>query len=136
LRIAYAIYRERHEKLKTFSKDRFFCILSIFFSLVIFSLVFICPGAEAAEPRSSVFSALGASLHLTVSKDAGQAKHVSSVDPQRAYSAEYMSTPHVRVSLSDTMKLFFNLRPITKDYYEGRNDLNRACTTLGLDILF
>jgi hypothetical protein len=122
--------------LKTLSKGFFFCGLWIFFTLVVFPLVFVCPRAEAAESGSGVFSALGASLNMTVSKDTGQTKNPSSMDPQRAYSAEYMSTPHMRVSLSDRLKLFFNLRPITKDYYEGRNDLDRACTTLGLDILF
>ena len=122
--------------MKKFSRSLFFFRLSVLISLVVISLVFICPRAEAAEPGSGVFNSFESGLYMTVSNDAGQVKSVSSMDPQRAYSAGYMSTPHVRVSLSDTMKLFFNLRPIMKDYYEGRHDFNRVCTTLGLDILF
>jgi hypothetical protein len=117
-------------------RSRLIFRLSVLLSFVVIVLVFICPRAEATEAGKGLFTALGSSLSMTVGKDAGQKASVSSMDPQRAYSAELMSTPHVRVSLSDTLKLFFNLRPITKDYYEGRNEVNRVCTTLGMDILF
>jgi hypothetical protein len=123
--------------VSTFSITRLFFRVTLCFSLAVVFSIFIGYRAEAAEAGNDLFNALRASLNLTVSKDAGQTKEVKRVDPQRVYSAELISTPHVRVSLSDTMKLFLNLRPIMKDYYyDGRNNLNRACTTLGLDILF
>jgi len=120
----------------TFSITRpFFKVTFCFFLAVLFS-VFIGYRAEAAETGNDLFSALGSNLNLTVNKDSDQTKDLKSTDPQRLYSAQLMSTPHVRVSLSDTLKLFLNLRPIMKEYYDGRSNLDRACTTLGLDILF
>ena len=119
-----------------FSIIRLFFKVTLCFSIAVVFSIFIGYHAEAAEPGNDLFNALGSGLNLTVSKDAGQTKDVRSIDPQMVYSAQLLSTPHMRVSLSDTLKLFFNLRPIMKDYYDGRNALNRACTTLGLDILF
>jgi len=124
------------KKLNIFFRSRLIFRLSVLFTLVLICLVFIGPRAEAAEPGSSLFSALESSLNLTVSKQVAQTKEISSVEPQKVYSEEISSTPHVRVSLSDTMKLFFNIQPTSKDYYDKRNNINRACTMLGLDILF
>jgi hypothetical protein len=123
-------------KLIKFLRSCYVFRLSVFFSLVVISLLFITSYAEGAESGNGLFRALDPSLHITVGKGAGQTNSVGSVDPQKAYSEELIATPHMRVSLTDTLKLFLNLRPITKDYYEGRHDLNRVCTTLGLDILF
>jgi hypothetical protein len=123
--------------VQTSSTSRIICRVTLCLSLLVVFSIFIGYRAEAAEPGNEVYNVLGSGLNMTVSKDAGQTKDVKRADPQRVYSAELISTPHVRVSLSDTMKLFLNLRPIMKDYYyDGRNNLNRACTMLGLDILF
>lgn len=124
------------KKLDIFFRSRLIFRLSVLFTLVVICLVFNGPRAEAAEPGSTLFSALESSLNLTVSKQVAQTKEISSVEPQKVYSEEISSTPHVRVSLSDTMKLFFNIQPTSKDYYDKRNNINRACTMLGLDILF
>ncbi len=124
------------KKLYIFFRSRLIFRLSVFFSLVVICLVFIVPRAEAAEPGSAFLTSLESSLHLTVSKRVEQTKEISSVEPQKVYSEEITSMPHVRVSLSDTMKLFFNMKPTSKDYYDKRNNINGACTMLGLDILF
>ena len=121
--------------MKTFAISRFFSRLSIFSSFVLIFLVFMGSRAEAAEPGSGLLEALESSLHLTVSRQVEQTKNIS-VEPQKVYSEEITSTPHVRLSLSDTMKLFFNVQPASKDYYDQRNNINKACTMLGLDILF
>jgi hypothetical protein len=121
--------------METFLRNHFVLRRSVLFSLVVICLVFIIHHAEAADPGNGLFKELTSSLHLTVSRQVEQTKDIS-VEPQKVYSEEITSTPHVRVSLSDTMKLFFNMQPTSKDYYDKRNNINRACTMLGLDILF
>jgi hypothetical protein len=113
------------------------CALSrtVLLSLVVISLLFITSYAEGAEPASNLFKALESSLHVTVSKQVDRSKDIS-MEPQKVYSEETISTPHVRVSLSDTMKLFLDRQPASKDYYDVRNNINGSCTMLGLDILF
>lgn len=121
--------------MKTFSRGYFFFSLPIIFSFLFVSLVLITPRAEASGADEALFNDIASSLHVTISKQAGEKKNVS-VEPQKVYSEEAASTPHVRLSLTDTMKLFMNVQPTSKDYYDMRNNVNKACTMLGFDILF
>ena len=121
--------------MKTFSRGCFFFSLPLFFSFLFVSVVLITTRAEASDAGEALFNGIASSLNVTVSKQVEQKKNVN-VEPQKVYSEEAASTPHVRLSLSDTMKLFFNVQPTSKDYYDTRNNVNKACTVLGFDILF
>ena len=129
------MFRGELGELRTFSKRCFFTGLPLLFLFVASCLVFINPHAEAADSGDALLKGLTSSLHLTLSRQVDQTKNIS-VEPQKVYSEEVRSTAHVRVSVSDTMKLFFNLQPTSKDYYDRRNNMNKACTMFGLDILF
>jgi len=120
-------------------KNRLLFKLCCFFSFLIMCVVFNGSLAGAAQPEYALLRGLISSLHLEVTDGTGQTEQIGAINRDNIDNVFFKllpSTSHVRVPLSDHLKLFFDVRSTLKDIYEKYNYHNKKCATLGIDIFF
>ena len=103
--------------------------------LIVVCFVFTTPRAKAAQSDNDFLTGLTSTLHLEAAKEPGKTEEPGITGDEKIYSKVLSSTHKIQVSLNENLKLFFNLQPTIREYYEKLNT-DKNCTMLGIDIFF
>lgn len=109
-------------------------LLSFEFAIVI-CLILIGQHTEAAASDRGFFEGLASALHLEMNKEPAQTEKAALNNTQRIYSKVLPPDTRVQLPLSDHLKLFYNMRPVSKDFY-GERDYYRKGLMFGINISF
>ena len=120
----------QHSMKKTLPAIIFACIL-----LIVFCCFFSAPAAEAAQSDSNLLADLRSPLHIEPAREQEQKEEPGIAGDEKLYSKVLSSTHKIQLSLNEHLKLFFNLQPTIREYYEKLNT-DKNCTMLGIDIFF
>ena len=78
---------------------------------------------------------LTSALHLEIANDTDLTDVAARIYRERIYDKVLYTTSRLRISLSDHLKLFLNFQSPLK-YYPGKEEDEKGCTLLGMDIFF
>ena len=92
------------------------------------------PG-NAAEAENNFMKGFASALHLEVDNATNPTDISALARHEKLYDKVLYSTSRFRISLSDHMKLFFNLQSPVK-YYPGKEKNDKNCTIFGMDLFF
>jgi len=115
-------------------KNNLFSKISLFFSLLIICFVSIETRTQAAQSGNDFTTGSVSSLYMRADEEVWQPEKAG-VGNHGMTARVPITTPRMNVSLSEQLKLFFNLRPALKDYY-GKPKNNKNCALFGIDISF
>ncbi|MEW6585801.1 MAG: hypothetical protein AB1442_09365 [Nitrospirota bacterium] len=103
--------------------------------LIAVGFVFFSPMTGAAQSNDYLLKGLTSVLRLDGDEKAVEEEKFGFDQQEKTYSKVISSTSHVNVSLSERLKIFFDLRRAIRDYYEEHKN-ERDYAVLGIDISF